>query len=491
VFGNNPDATKIITVKQLKIMKKLFFFFAMLVGITASAQTGITVMPINADYPNQTVRFSVSWLNSSRTGTHNSKVWVFIDYRTVMNNVPSGSWTRALISGTPTATTGTSSLETGNDKGFWLQGTSGSSGTYNATVTVKLSGVPAKFNWCAYVTDYPPNATINNGTYTLKGSSPFTINTSITESGKTYSGVCITTLTDATGCPGIINHSFSVGAINSTSSTVQTGTTPAAITSNTDANSGGGFTYRWVRTGTPSNTYTDNSAGHSFSASEVSSAGTWTYYREVRDNTCNTTTWSRSLGSYILTVIACPYTGSDLYMTSSYPCRQLTSGAKNWEAYIQDSRDSRIYRITQFSNGSWWFAEDLATTLKRKDFCSGLSWYAAQDQPACPSGWSIPTFAQLSARWPTGSNGTDNYNGALNNTNLLSGFNCNHNTSCVDNGSNVDHLLVSNYNNAIQRTNGSSSNWVCYCDPSGVPNNCNIANTYPNIYGRVRCFRQL
>ena len=162
-------------------MKKVFFFFAMLASIAMSAQTGITVTPVSATYTgSSTVQFRVSWANSSRTGTHNSKVWVFVDYREIIDNAPSGNWSRALISGTPTATSGTPTREAGNDKGFWLQGTSGSSGSYNATITATLSGVPAKFNWCAYVSDYPPNAeitrgTATNGTYTLHGTHPFTL----------------------------------------------------------------------------------------------------------------------------------------------------------------------------------------------------------------------------------------------------------------------------------------------------------------------------
>jgi uncharacterized protein (TIGR02145 family) len=190
-------------------MKKIFFLLTMLASVAASAQSGITVTPVSAN--SSAVTFNVSWLNSSRTGTHNSKVWVFVDYRPVMNNVPSGSWERALIAGTPTVTSGAPSRETGNDKGFWLQGTSGSSGTYNATVTVTLSNVPAKYNWCAYVSDYPPNVTANSGTYTFKGTPPFILIASngatqpVTGTTLTTSALTITptTIMDATACPGV------------------------------------------------------------------------------------------------------------------------------------------------------------------------------------------------------------------------------------------------------------------------------------------------
>jgi hypothetical protein len=194
-------------------MKKLFLSFsAMLVSVATSAQSGITITPVSANYMNKTVTFNVSWLNSSRTGTHNSKVWVFVDYREVTNNAPSGSWTRATVSGTPTASSGTPTRETTTDKGFWLQGTSGTSGTYNSTVTVTLGNVPAKFNWCAYVSDYPPNATVNGTTYTLHGTSPFTLTASNGTSIQTVNGTTITTsaltitpvtMTDKTECPGV------------------------------------------------------------------------------------------------------------------------------------------------------------------------------------------------------------------------------------------------------------------------------------------------
>jgi hypothetical protein len=190
-------------------MRTTFFLFAMLASMVANAQSSVNVTPVSIDYAQSIVKFNVSWANSSRTGTHNSKVWVWVDYREVTGNAPSGNWARATISGTPTATSGTPSRETGIDKGFWLQGTSGSSGSYNATVTVTLSNVPAKFNWCAYVSDYPPNAeitrgTATNGTYTLHGTYPFTINGTYTTSASSYTGTLITSITDKTDCPGII-----------------------------------------------------------------------------------------------------------------------------------------------------------------------------------------------------------------------------------------------------------------------------------------------
>jgi uncharacterized protein (TIGR02145 family) len=188
------------------MMKKLFFLFAALASVAASAQGGITVTPAGTDYANKTITFNVSWLNKSRTGTHNAKVWVFIDYRATAP----GAWTRALVAGTPTATSGTLSMETGNNKGFWLQGTSGSAGSYSAKVTVKLANVPAVFSWCAYISDCPPTVTANDGKYTFKGTPPFTLiaaNGAPTQTvpGKTLPIAAMTVtpagMKDATECP--------------------------------------------------------------------------------------------------------------------------------------------------------------------------------------------------------------------------------------------------------------------------------------------------
>jgi hypothetical protein len=91
------------------------------------------------------------------------------------------------------------SYDGSNRQGFWLQGNSGS---YSATVTVQLNITETKFNWCAYVSDYPPNAaSYRDGSYTFKGTKPFIVNGTSVNDNK-YAVTKITSLTDATGCPG-------------------------------------------------------------------------------------------------------------------------------------------------------------------------------------------------------------------------------------------------------------------------------------------------
>ena len=183
-------------------MRTTFFFFAMLAGITASAQV-THVEPTSANYTDKTVSFRVWWDAGSRDATHLSKVWMWVDYITVnSDNTTSGnSWTRALVSGTPTTTAGTVARETGNDKGFWLTGNAATN--YSATVTVRLDVTTSKFNWCAYVSDYPPNAFVSGSSYTLHGSPPFVVNGNPLAADVTQYGGNITALTDATGAPGI------------------------------------------------------------------------------------------------------------------------------------------------------------------------------------------------------------------------------------------------------------------------------------------------
>jgi uncharacterized protein (TIGR02145 family) len=191
-------------------MKKILFLFAMLASVAASAQV-TNVEPAGANYANKAVSFRVWWNNGTRDATHLSKVWVWVDYITVNNNntTSGNTWARAAVSTASASPTSTITYDGSNRNGFWLQGNSGS---YSATVTVQLNITASKFNWCAYVSDYPPNVTANNGTYTFKGTPPFTLiasngTTTQTVSGNTLPASSLTiapvTIKDKTECPGV------------------------------------------------------------------------------------------------------------------------------------------------------------------------------------------------------------------------------------------------------------------------------------------------
>jgi hypothetical protein len=168
-------------------MKKTFFFFFALLASSAASAT-VTVTPITVDYSAKKVTFKVMWSGSA----YNNRVWVWIDLCPVSDVTPS-TFQTAVISAC-SATSGSVDAASLNGRGFFVT-------TNPSTVTATLSNASDKFNWCAYGSDYPPNAaSYNNGTYTLKGTKPFVINGAAVDA-KTYAGV-INSLTDATGCPG-------------------------------------------------------------------------------------------------------------------------------------------------------------------------------------------------------------------------------------------------------------------------------------------------
>jgi hypothetical protein len=170
-------------------MKKIIFLFAMLASVAANA--AVTVTPLSVDYATRKVTFSVSWTGSAA----NNRVWVWVDLCPVSGTSP-GTFAKAVISN-PSATAGSIDPATLNGRGFYVT-------TSPSTITAVLDNATGTFNWCAYGSDFPPNARDNaGGGYDLKGSPPFLINGSIEWSDKTYSGTEITALTDATGCPGL------------------------------------------------------------------------------------------------------------------------------------------------------------------------------------------------------------------------------------------------------------------------------------------------
>jgi hypothetical protein len=166
-------------------MKKLFFLFALLASIVASAS--VTVTPLTVNYNAKTVTFRVEYANAA-----NNRAWVWIDLCPV-SGVTTSTFQTAVINAV-SATSGSVDAASLNGRGFYVT-------TSPSTVTATLSNASGKFNWCAYGSDYPPNAVAySNGAYTLKGTKPFVIN-GATVDAKIYAGV-INSMTDATGCPG-------------------------------------------------------------------------------------------------------------------------------------------------------------------------------------------------------------------------------------------------------------------------------------------------
>jgi archaellum component FlaF (FlaF/FlaG flagellin family) len=198
-------------------MRTKIFFFTMLISIAASAQrtTPVTIANTKVDYSTKIVTFDLSWKGSD--ANHRDEVWVFVDIQPVTGANTLGNWSPAtLVPSSTTVTAGngnqysslTRTVVSGNTRGVWIKGTSSvTTNTFNATIKITLaSATPAKFNACAYATDYPPNASsYNNGTYTFNGTKPFIINGTSVNNNQ-YSVAKITSLTDATGCPGGIGR---------------------------------------------------------------------------------------------------------------------------------------------------------------------------------------------------------------------------------------------------------------------------------------------
>jgi hypothetical protein len=188
------DATIKNKLKKI-IMKKILFLLLFPLWGAGGLFAAVTVTPLSVDYSNKKVTFRVSW-----TGTpYNNRAWVWVDLCPVTGTSP-GTFAQAIISN-PSATAGSIETVSGNTRGFYVT-------TNPSTVTATLSNATGQFNWCAYGSDYPPNAIDNSsGGYALRGSPPFIITTSsgTTEvTATTFSGGTITALTDATGCPGAL-----------------------------------------------------------------------------------------------------------------------------------------------------------------------------------------------------------------------------------------------------------------------------------------------
>jgi hypothetical protein len=321
-------------------MKKNLFFFAMLASVAASAT--VTVTPISADYAGKKVTFKVAWTNTPGA-PYNNRVWLWIDFCPVTGTTPANSFSTATVS-SPAVTAGNGTITGATARGFFIAYSAANAGT---TVTATLGNAPAgKFNWCAYASDCPPTATMADGTYTLKGSPPFNITyngSSYTETAsKTFTLGCMNAITDATGCPGIINYSFSAGALGNGSwgsmgEFLNTGGTPLPVVSATAAAGSAGIRYKWYKNnavigGATAATYLPPKA-------DAAAAGTFNYTRKACDGVCNTTetaasgTWTNVVGGPIHTYAGCSIyvamydiTAERTWSEANAACSSLGSG---------------------------------------------------------------------------------------------------------------------------------------------------------------------
>jgi hypothetical protein len=125
-----------------------------------------------------------------------------------------------------------------NGRGFFV--------TQNpATVTATLNTTLSKFNWCAYGSGAPPKALLKeDGSYTLHGTPPFTINGNIPVDDHTFAaGTCITAITDLTGNPaGFVPAVL----INNTSPAALCGEGDVTLSATASGGTTTAMTYTWM-----------------------------------------------------------------------------------------------------------------------------------------------------------------------------------------------------------------------------------------------------
>jgi uncharacterized protein (TIGR02145 family) len=155
--------------------------------------------------------------------------------------------------------------------------------------------------------------------------------------------------------------------------------------------------------------------GASYTTPEI--ATSTTYYVQARNESTGCSSERKPVVAEVITEGCCPYTGSDLLNNLTHLCRQRPGGAQNWEAYITDSRDSKIYRIVKMPDNKWWLAQNVkyASVGKSISGCTedqcGRAYTCAQVYASyaggtsgstgnvtgiCPPGWLLPVRTDFS-----------------------------------------------------------------------------------------------
>ncbi|MDR0667911.1 MAG: hypothetical protein LBF90_04760, partial [Prevotellaceae bacterium] len=147
----------------------------------------------------------------------------------------------------------------------------------------------------------------NGSGYVLHGTPPFVINGSIREPSYTFNGtgVCITSITDSTGCPGVVvNPPIVPGSIPSTGETVCAGGAPATIVGLMPFGGGDGqLAYSWYK----DNVLIPGATDANYTPPSTLAPGTYVYTRKVNDRTCGVAPLA-STGSWRLIVGEAPAT---------------------------------------------------------------------------------------------------------------------------------------------------------------------------------------
>jgi uncharacterized protein (TIGR02145 family) len=191
-------------------MKKKLLLMMLCWPALLAAQNGITVsnLTVSAGTPT-TVTFDVSWSKTGMPDVWSDTVWVWVDYN------KNGVMERLPVTG-GTATAGTVTKISSNDKGVWIAGNARSAGSFSATVKL-LTATTDVAGACAYASNYPPVGEYSSDAPILSFTGTPMYEISLTRSGgesatvkagDTFLLPCDytpTSFTDATGAPGRLN----------------------------------------------------------------------------------------------------------------------------------------------------------------------------------------------------------------------------------------------------------------------------------------------
>jgi uncharacterized protein (TIGR02145 family) len=355
-------------------MKNLFLFVMIILPTLIGAQTVSNLqVSTGASGSPSTVTFDVSWEKPvGPTAVWMDSAWVFVDYN------KNGKMTRLLISGgtltSHTANTGVSPdagkliILTGNDRGAWVTGDAWKQGNFSAEVML-LSDETTIAGACAYASGYPPVGKYVSETEIVFTGTPmyeikllhedgFTVET--IESGGTFLLPCsytISSFTDATGAPGIINcmppATYTLSGAN-----VCVGDEVAL----TLAGSQSGWKYQLYNGSTPVGSSKDGGGALIFTDA-FAAAGGHTYTVRTVDGgsvRCDMPV-SNAHGIAVNAVGTVP--GSTVHFTEIDPCPDAAIGTVR---YLTDTRESvespsntQTYKVKKMADGHIWMVQDL------------------------------------------------------------------------------------------------------------------------------------
>jgi hypothetical protein len=199
-------------------MKKLFLsvMIILLGGGLLFAQNTIDVSGLKVEAG--TVTFNVEWSDAGASNLWSDTVWVFVDYNKNGRMARMELLLGAGATLTDTSSPGVGALVEENIKGAWVVGDArtNAAGSFSATVQL-LTATADLYGACAYASSYPPVGQYVSPSEIVFTGTPMYEVTLIPEgggaaetvsSGSTFLLPCdytMSSFTDATGAPGIIN----------------------------------------------------------------------------------------------------------------------------------------------------------------------------------------------------------------------------------------------------------------------------------------------